>query len=380
MAVPDAPDAESRDQLLAVLAEYVAREGAAPLLQPPVAPGVDAFPEVWAPTRTGVVVLLKRLLWHGGVDRDVELEDRRAGGAPPTERKPETRVELFELRERGARFALGFVGSDDVAGTLAHEIGVAFAAEHRPDRVDPYRTAAPSVIAIDPDVDLDRGSIATVYLGLGVLAANAAFQQYSRAGRFNGAYEALDYDVLRAGHVPMSALAYLLAVQAIVRGDSAPPAGLQPPQRDEVVAWLAALRGQADVLRERLGIPADARPTARREVVLFPDAVVADEAAAPKIAFRWRTHRGGVGLIVGTLLGAGLAVAVGSQPGALVSMIGGAMGGHVVGRRVRVPRCSACATIIASDATTCRSCGASLRGDIARLDERLEAEERLEDA
>jgi hypothetical protein len=56
---------------------------------------------------------------------------------------------------------------------------------------------------------------------------------------------------------------------------------------------------------------------------------------------------------------------------------GGAASGHIVGRRVRVPRCSACATIVAPDASACRACSARLRGDIASLSERLEAEERL---
>jgi hypothetical protein len=34
--------------------------------------------------------------------------------------------------------------------------------------------------------------------------------------------------------------------------------------------------------------------------------------------------------------------------------------------------------VVAIDATTCHRCGAALRGDIASLSERLEAEERLE--
>ncbi|MGE5183523.1 MAG: zinc ribbon domain-containing protein [Acidobacteriota bacterium] len=380
MAEPAAPDAETREQLLGVVAEYVARAGAEPLLLAPVAPGPAAFPEPWAPTRAGIVLLLQRLAWHAGLDREIAIEDRRAGGPPPTERMPETRVELFELRGKTARFALGFIGRDDVAGTLAHEIGTAFAAAHRKDDgAAPYRSAEPPVISIDPEVDLARGSIAAVYVGLGVLAANAAFQQYSRAGRFNGAYEPLDYDVLRAGHVPMSALAYLVAVQAVVRGDDAPPPGLEPPQRDEVIAWLAALRGKRAELRLRLGIAADAQPGTRPQVVRFADVALEDDPAAPKIAFRWHTHRGGVGVLAGLAIGAGVAVAIATRDASVLAVLGGAAAGHVIGRRVDVPRCSACATVVAADATTCRSCGALLRGDIARLADRLEAEERLDD-
>jgi hypothetical protein len=380
MAEPAQPDATTREHLLDVLGELVQRQGAAPFLLPPIAPGRAAFPEPWAATKPGVELLLRRLFWHAGIERDVDLEDRRAAGAPPTERTPETRVELFELRERSARFALGLIGGDDVAGTLVHEVGVAFAAAHRPEEADPYRTAEPPVISIDPDRDLERGSIATVYLGLGVLASNAAYQQYSREGVFTGGNTPIAYDVLRAGHVPMSALAFLLAVQATVRGDRAAPPGLEPPQRDEVDAWLVALRGQGDALRARLGIAADAQPGARPTVVAFPDVDLADTPGAPKIAFRWRTHRGGVGLIAGAVLGVGVAATIATHGVAPLGIVfGGATCGHVIGRRVTTPRCSACAAVIPASATSCSRCGASLRGDIARLADRLEAEERLED-
>jgi hypothetical protein len=298
--------------------------------------------------------------------------------APPTERKPSTRVEAIDVGAK-ARFAVYFVGDDDVVGTLAHEVGTVFAALHRPDESDPYRTAEPPMITIDADRDIERGSIATVYLGLGVLAANAAFQQYSSAGRFNGGYVPLEYDVLRAGTVPMSALAYLLAVQAIVRGDTSAPKGLKPPQRDEVGEWLSALDGQRTALCERLGIAPTATAIARPDVAPIDDELPLFEEPPPRpTAFRWQTHRGGVGFVTGTVMGLGIAFAVsrGMMP---FTVLGGATAGHVIGRRVRAPRCSACATVVPEGATTCTRCGAALRGDIATLGERLEAEERLEE-
>ena len=382
MGEPSQPDRETREQLLGVLAEFVAKGGVALLLLPPFAPGPDAFPEPWAPTAAGVQVLLGRLLWHAGLERAVELDDGRFAKAPPTERKPATRVELVEVARDRARFTLDFIGDDDVAGTLAHEVGTLFAALHRPDRADPYRTAEPPAIAVDPDRDLERGTIATVYLGLGVLAANAAFQQYSSAGRFNGGYVPLEYDVLRAGALPMSALAYLLAVQAIVRGDDAPPRGLAPPQRDEVSAWMKALDGERAALSDRLGIATSELLdvlTARPEVVPLADAVSPIEEPAPRAtAFRWHTHRGGVGFVAGTVMGMGLAFVV-SRGLLPITMLGGATAGHVIGRRVRAPRCSACASLLPPGTTTCARCGAVLRGDIENLSDRLEAEERLEE-
>ncbi|HUJ59934.1 MAG TPA: hypothetical protein VLX92_15625, partial [Kofleriaceae bacterium] len=205
------------------------------------------------------------------------------------------------------------------------------------------------------------------------------FQQYSRAGRFNGAYDPLEYDVLRAGHVAMSSLAYLLAVQAVVRGDRAVPEELAPPQHDEASAWFRALAERGPELRARLGVPADAAPGVRREAVAFDDAVLEDDAPPPKIAFRWRSHRGGIGLVAGAVLGLGIAVAGVARSAIPAVALGAAVCGHVIGRRVRVRRCTACASIVPEGAPICPSCGAELRGDIAHLSDRLEAEERLDD-
>src|SRR6059058_3536756 len=93
MAEPSAPDAATREQVLALLADLIARAGAERFLRAPVAPGAEAFPDPWAQTPAGVQVLLRRLAWHAGLDacgvRVVAIDDRRAG-TPVTERKPAT--------------------------------------------------------------------------------------------------------------------------------------------------------------------------------------------------------------------------------------------------------------------------------------------------
>jgi hypothetical protein len=381
--LPSTPDPSRREQLLGVMADLVARGGAGPLLLPPVRPGSAAFPEPWKPTCAGVQALLRRLAWHAGGlgQRTIAITDERLG-APPTERKPQTRVEITEVRAKELAFTLVFVGEDDVVGTLAHEIGVAYAALHRPDEADPYRTSEQPVITIDGDRDLERGSIAAVYLGLGVIAANAAYQQYSSRVGID-AYQPTIHEVHRAGYVNMSDLAFLLAVQAVVRGEEAPPAGLGGPQRDEVTPWIEALAGSASELRARLGIPATAEPGAREAPVCFADLDLRDEEAAPvakRNGFRWETSRRGVGIIAGLASGVGLAFAVApTEPMFYAITLGGVAAGHFLGGRVRVIRCSACVTPIGAGAQTCRKCGAVMRGDIARLADRLEAEERLED-
>ena len=381
MGTPSTPDEARRERLLAVIADLVVRGDVGLLLLPPIKPGGAAFPESWKPTRGGVQALLRRLAWHAGGlgQRAIVVTDERVG-APPTERKPQTRVEVTEVREKEIAFTMGFVGEDDVVGTLAHEIGVAYAALYRPDEADPYRTSEQPVIAIEGDRDLERGSIATVYLGLGVLAANAAFQQYSvRAGV--DAYQPHVYEVHRAGYAKMSDLAFLLAVQAIVRGEKTAPAGLGGPQRDEVTAWIDALADRAHELRERLGVPATPQIAERPKPVKFTDVDLRDEdaPAIKKNAFRWETNRRGVGMITGLAGGLGLGFAVAPSEMVFYGLaLGGIAVGHFFGRRTRVIRCSACATPIGVGAQSCRKCGAVMRGDIARLADRLEAEERLE--
>ncbi len=374
MAEPEIPAPERREQLLAVLAEYVAHGGAGPLLAPPVVPGGAAFPDPWEPTARGLETLLRRLAWHAGQPRAIVVVDERLG-APPTQRKPETHVELVAVRAGELELTSWFVGEDDVAGTLAHELGVAHAMIARSGDRDPYRAPEPPEQGVDPECDLERGSIATVYLGLGVLAANAAFQQYSSPGRFNGAYSPLEYDVLRAGYVPMSELAYLLAVQAVVRGEPVPPPGLSPPQRDEVTAWLDALHGRAGELRERLGIAADARGEARPAATPFDD-TLREHARRRRIAFRWQTHRAGEGFLAGAVVAAATSF-VAMPHGLFAFVVGGAVVGLSVGRSLRIARCSTCATALAIDAPACGRCGAMMYGDITRRSDRLEAEERV---
>jgi hypothetical protein len=376
---PAVPDETRRERLLSTTADLVARGGAAQLVLPPVKPGSAAFPDPWKPTRGGITALLRRLVWHAGGlgERSVAVDDQRLG-APPTERKPQTRVELTEVRPHELAFAVGYIGEDDIVGTCAHEVGVACAVMYRPGEADPYRTQEHAVVAVDAR-DLERGSIATVYLGLGVLAANAAFQQYSSRVAVD-AYQPTVYEVHRAGYADMSDLAFLLAVQAVVRGEATAPPGLGPPQKDEVTAWIVALAPQADALRERLGVRDVERGTTRPNPVRFTDVDMReDPEPAKRTGFRWETNRSGAGMFAGLALGFGIALAVAPSQLAFMSIsMAGVGAGNVVGRKMRAIRCSNCAHVVGAGAQRCGKCGSLMRGDIKRLAERLEAEERLE--
>ncbi|MGE3766326.1 MAG: hypothetical protein AB7L94_29005, partial [Kofleriaceae bacterium] len=88
---PLEPNPERREQLLSVLGDLVARGGAAPLLAAPIEPGKEAFPEPWKRTRGAAIAVLRRLAWYAGNPRAIVVDDERLG-APPTDRRPETRV------------------------------------------------------------------------------------------------------------------------------------------------------------------------------------------------------------------------------------------------------------------------------------------------
>src|SRR5690242_10730825 len=129
MALPSVPDAETREHVLDVLADFIVRAGAARFLRAPVMPGTKTFPDRWAPTVVGVQLLVRRLAWHAELERvgvrAIEIEDER-GAQRVTERMPPTRIEAVQVEGAAATFVLRFVGRDDVAGTAAHEVGVAF--------------------------------------------------------------------------------------------------------------------------------------------------------------------------------------------------------------------------------------------------------------
>jgi len=100
--------------------------------------------------------------------------------------------------------------------------------------------------------------------GLGVLAANASFQEYSGgAYKPHLGYAPIEHDIMRAGHVPMDALAFLLAVQAVTRGAEL-PRGLRDPQSEAPRAWLAALGGIGAARRGFLGVGDSVDVQARR--------------------------------------------------------------------------------------------------------------------
>ena len=107
------------------------------------------------------------MLWLCYVDLDVAIDEPPGRGRAVGPRCcGSSAIAWAETADGVARFEVGEIGNDDVAGLMSHEVGRAFAAWLAD--AAPYREAA-----AEPPSTRD-GSIAAVYLGLGVLAANSA--------------------------------------------------------------------------------------------------------------------------------------------------------------------------------------------------------------
>jgi len=374
---PTAPDGADREWLLDALAELIERRGPAGFLAPPIAPGPAAFPEPWRPTRAGVAVVARRCAAHAGLD-GVRIDVIDARPTPRVEPKEATDLEVDEVGPDHATLSLHLLGADDVAGTTCHAIGVVIAATARLGADGPFRGT--QVLGADEDTRR-RGAAAAICAGFGVLAVNAAYQQYSFGTPING-YARVDYRVIRAGAVPMSALAFLVAVQAEVRGADL-PGGLKGPQRDEARAWRRALAGRRDALRARLGIDLDApTPDDRPPLGTVEDEPEDAEDEPVRIVghgvFLVPGDAAGFGTMLG-MLGGAIAIGVASFWHPLGLALGaaiGGLGGYVAGKRRVHDRCADCDVAVGAGAKRCPRCDGVLGRRIRHRNDRLAEAEK----
>jgi hypothetical protein len=197
-------------QLLEQLGGLIARGGAAHFLDGPVVRAdLTDFPERWEKTRACVERLIHRLFWLAYVDLEVELEDLRTGHYDPKKILLRSSICWIETRQGVAHFQLEAIGNDNVAGLLCHEVGRAFAAWV--GGAAPYRELTPG-----PPTERE-GTIAAVYLGLGVVATNAS--QYHRVGTEQRGRDAVtEWEVVVTGGLSRRQLLILLAAQVVLRG------------------------------------------------------------------------------------------------------------------------------------------------------------------
>ena len=373
------------ETLVRDLARVLALGGAWRFLRGPVvAASTRDYPEAWDEKRATLARVVGRTLWHAHLDVDAVLEDAREPADRARRHLRETKLELANATETGIELTVTSIGNDDVAGIVAHEIGRAYVA--RLAGADhPFRTTQTGL------PDAATGSVATVALGLGVVALNAAHYDRS-AGETRGNMAYHEHQIASAGGLPWQDLAFLVAVQATVRDDVLSALDtLRPSQAAEVAAWCEVLDDHEDELLELLApgdVTAESAPpraAAPREVAVHATFDEADlgKGNLGRPVFRYyagtqAVAHGFLGLVGGMALGVAGALIVGPGTVWLAPMGAGVLAGAVRGRRKRLYRCATCRSFITKAATQCGSCGGHIAGEIKHPNDRLAAEEELE--
>ena len=371
-----------QERRLREIARMIAAGGAWRFLHGPVVSAATRdYPDRWEESREGVARALARTLWHAHLDVEVTLEDVRAPTMPTHKQLRRTHVELAEAKPGRVRFEVSAIGNDDVAGALGHEVGRAFLSQL--DAGAPFRTAPDGELP-----DAEHGTIAAVYLGLGVVALNAA--RYRRAfSEIRGRSTYHEEEWVEIGGLGVDDLAFLVAVQATVRDDVLPALDtLHREQAEAVRAWRDVLDDHEDELRSLLAVGADAgdSPPGRAPVprtVTVAGSYAEGDLARPNLGrpvFRYPETRSITGSLIGIVAGMGIGIATLSPPVMGVAAGAGAVGGFLVGRRMRYFRCASCGNFVTPAHAECRLCGGLLVGEIQDPRQRLDAEEAYEEA
>lgn len=355
------------EQLAALIKQFgAARFTSAPLVR---ADERD-FPDPWEATLTGVQQLLHRLCWHAHWDPDVEILDGRPAQPPDERMLLASEIELEDVAGGVVRVVVAAIGNDDVAGLLAHRVGQAFL-ELAPG--DPFRGSGDAITET-------MGSVAAVYLGLGVLVANSSmYRRY--ASRIVARQVVEEQYVAEVGGLTIADATFLLAVQDLVRDDvPAAMSTLLGPQKEWVERWRDALEDHEDELRELLGLdeaPAISlsRPPAPRQARKHEERNLRHFNEG-RTTFRvpvkpsWPMWLGGAAGCFGFLL-----------PAPLVAGPALVVAGLVVGRtRMRtryVCADSECGWYMESLVSRCPGCGGDIAETIAHANLRLERLEAL---
>jgi hypothetical protein len=389
------PIGSEREALLEELATVIAQGGAWRFLQGPVvAADPTAYPEPWDEQRADLARVIGRTLWHAHLTLDAQLHDVRSPGSGSRALLRQTQLALARFEGNTAVFEVASIGNDDVPGIVSHEVGRAFVARLGRE-AGPFRTVD------DGELPTARaGSIATVYLGLGVIAANAAFYDRS-AGEVRGNYGYHEHAIVQIGGLHVTELAFLLAVQATVRDDVVPALDtLHPTQVEQVAAWRAVLDDHEAELGRMLGLPevsaeldAIDRPGAPVPVTVRGELDERDlfKPNVGRRVFRYLVKRnwayGFAGLLGGGLTGVMLGRLshdiIGTSMQAtlvpvIVAAVGFAMWGAILGNRRRLFHCASCDSFVTEADATCGGCGGRIVSEIANRNDRLAREEELE--
>lgn len=390
------PPPEARQWLLDQLAELVRARGPGPLLRAPLLePREEFFPDPWAGGEASVRRLARRLLRYAGIDAhpvEVTILDEAGSIAAGT-----SGVSFEGLRGGTLEFAVQSAALRDpliVVPAMARAVAEAFRRVHR--------------LPTGDDVKFQRlVDVTAVYLGFGLLTANAALRHAGTGGGWGRRSSRVR---TRLGVLDPQSVAFLLAAQLEARqlDAKARRAVLRGLGPNPVAFVRAAQPGLAQLepsLAERLGLPPREQwppPPAMSELVAplhdedEPESEPeerkdedrgikgmnegrpvfrVERSMALRLAKMLALPTAMLGMVAGRMqlgidLPMGQAIAAAAALGAV---------GLVVGRMIPDRRCSEpkCGTALDPEMKVCPLCGGTIMGVIHHPRERLAAEEAL---
>jgi hypothetical protein len=408
------PDQPQRERLIGGLSKLIAQRGWQRFVTGLVVePTSSYFPDTIAPNIGGVRRLIYRLMVYAGLEElNPSLHLHDAGGPGERERggtNPQPRLHTSHESPTDITSAAGwFAGIEDgnclfgldvqqtldvdgLTGVLSHEVCHAY--RNRFGLEVPTR-----------EVEEELTDLTTVFLGFGILSANASYR-YRTGGTVEGGFTSSYWSVHRSGYLPPHDMCFLLAVQAVAMGLepdelSRVKGHLDTTQRAMFSASYKLLHAERDELRADLGVPLDeeewpepshpsddkfVEPMKRFRTEPGDDqSVLVTEIAEDKSrpTFRIVGTRGALGLVLG--FAAFLVLFVMGVVPREHALIAAAMGGGLgwgIGRTRKYYVCASpvCGATVAENDPTCRGCERPIAHTIKHASDRLKAEEAFED-
>lgn len=363
------PTGADRDWLLDGLARVIATCGYEPFVSSHILLADDTyFPDPWQPGPEGAHLLLRRLMSYCGLDDyDVTLQvfrehnyssfDHRGigiagGGAAAWFQGIHGQTCRFGVNERELR------DTDNLIGTLCHEVAHAYRAHHR-------------VVASHPPTEELLTDVTCVLLGFGVFVLNSSVMY--RTGHYGSTGDRLLYERTERGYLPPGHLATLLAAQLVVRADNdARSAVLAELASNHAMLVKTAIQDlEPEEVRLRLALPdsttwprippledavRDLDPIDASELIVVAESRERDEAPS---ASKLRHSRAGLyAVIAGVLFASGsYFIEHPSVPWVFAGVATAAVGG-LLGHVFASVRCSACGDKVSRKALRCPGCGA----------------------
>jgi hypothetical protein len=167
------------------------------------------FPDRWTEDEDGVEGLARRLLGHAGLgELEVEVVVYEDDDLSEGVREDHTSTAAFfaGIVDGTARFGARadlLAEAPAVVGALAHEVAHAYREHH-------------DLAALDQDEEEELTDVTTIFLGFGILSANAAWEYRSRM--VEGSALESTWSARELGYLDTEDLAFLLAQQTVDRG------------------------------------------------------------------------------------------------------------------------------------------------------------------